>query len=307
MAPRNSQPDVSIVIPTYARPDCLHACLSKIGSLAFPASRFEVIVVNDGGPGELEPIVAEFRDSLDLQLVAQDNGGPAKARNLGASFARGKFLVFIDDDCTPSVPWLSALIETLEADPDCLAAGPVLNALRDNPYSTASQMISTFVSEYYANGRGNEPFFTTNNFALSAKRFAELGGFDTTIPSATAEDKEFCDRWRAMGYRMALVPSAIVYHAHDLTLGRFLRQHYRYGKGILTFRLNRRQRATSALLPEPLLFYSRLILHPARQVGNSSRWSLIALLILSQVATAAGAAVSGMERILPHRVGRVSR
>lgn len=306
MARTNSQPDVSIVIPTYARPESLHACLSKIESLAFPATRFEVIVVNDGGPRGLEAVVAEFRDSLDPLLLTQDNAGPGKARNLGASVARGKFLVFIDDDCTPSAGWLSALTETLEADPDCLAAGPVLNALRDNPYSTASQMISTFVSEHYANGRGSEPFFTTNNFALSAKRFAELGGFDTTIPSATAEDKEFCDRWRARGYEMAWIPSAIVYHAHDLTLRRFLRQHYQYGKGILTFRLNRSQRAARALIPEPLAFYGRLILHPVQQSSNSSRWSLIALLILSQVATAAGAASSGIGRIGPRRAGRVS-
>lgn len=307
MAPRNGKPDVSIVIPTYARPESLYACLSRIESLAFPASRFEVIVVNDGGTLGLDGVVAKFKDTLHLLLLTQDNAGPGKARNLGASVARGKFLVFIDDDCTPSRCWLSALTETLEANPGCLAAGPVLNALPDNLYSTASQMISSFVSDHYANGRGSEPFFTTNNFALSAERFAELGGFDTTIPSATAEDKEFCDRWRAMGYEMVLVPSAIVYHAHDLTLRRFLRQHYQYGRGILTFRLNRRQRAAGALIPEPLSFYCRLILHPVQESGNSWQWRLVGLLILSQIATAAGAASSGLAKIGSHRAVNVAR
>ncbi|HEY3258213.1 MAG TPA: glycosyltransferase [Gemmatimonadaceae bacterium] len=306
MAPTNSQLDVSIVIPTYARPEQLRSCLAALQSIPYRHDRLEVIVVDDGGPRPLEPIVAEFQDVLAIQLLTQHNGGPGKARNLGASVAGAKFLVFIDDDCVPSAAWLSALVGELKANPGCLAAGPVLNALTGNRYSTASQLIATFVAEHYASGRGKEQFFTTNNFALSAERFAELGGFDTSIPSATAEDKEFCDRWRERGYKMAWLPSAIVYHAHELTLRGFLRQHYNYGRGILSFRLRRRQRGAQDLLPEPFSFYGRLIFHPLRKPEYSSRGVSVALIMLSQIATVAGALRSAIGEMKHARERRIS-
>jgi GT2 family glycosyltransferase len=284
-----SEPVVSIVIPTRSRPEQLRACLCGIASLEHEHSELEVIVVDDGGPHSLEPVVSPFRDRLALQLVELNGAGPAAARNAGSAVARGRFLVFIDDDCVPAPGWLSALLEQLEGHSELLLGGQVGNALPDNPYSTASQLIATYVFEYYRQGQSREMFFTTNNFALLAERFRELGGFDTSIPSRTAEDKEFCDRWRARGYPMASVPGAVVYHAHNLTLFRFLLQHYNYGRGILAFRLLRRRRGAKALIPEPLTFYRNLILSPTRDRGLRHRWRYVLLLIASQVATAAGA------------------
>lgn len=132
------------------------------------------------------------------------------------------------------------------------------NTLPDNPCSTASQLIATYVFEYYRKGQSREMFFTTNNFALLAERFRELGGFDTSIPSRIAEDKEFCDRWHARGYPMASV-------------------------------LLRRRRGAKTLIPEPLTFYRNLILSPTRDRALRHRWRYVLLLIAAQVATAAGA------------------
>lgn len=284
-----SKPAVSVVIPTRSRPEQLRACLRGIADLEHDTSELEVIVVNDGGRGPLEPVVAPFRNRLSLQLLELNGAGPAAARNAGSAAARGRFLVFIDDDCVPAPGWLSALREEHEGHPELLLGGHVVNALPDNPYSTASQLIATYVTEYYRTGTSREMFFTTNNFALQSARFRELGGFDASIPSRTAEDKEFCDRWRAHGYPMASVPDAIVYHAHHLTLPRFLLQHYNYGRGILAFRLLRRRRGGKALLPEPLSFYGNLILSPTRDRALRHRWRYVLLLIASQVATATGA------------------
>lgn len=284
-----NEPAVSIVIPTRSRPEQLRACLRGIASLAHEHSELEVIVVNDGGDRALEPVVSSFRDRLALRLVDQSGAGPAAARNTGSAAARGRFLVFIDDDCVPAPGWLSALRDQLEKHSELLLGGRVVNALPDNPYSTASQLIATHVFEYYRTGQSHEVFFTTNNLALLAERFRELGGFDSSIPSRTAEDKEFCDRWRARGYPMASVPSAVVYHAHELTLSRFLIQHYNYGRGILAFRLRRRRRGAKAFIPEPLTFYGNLILSPTRDRALRHRWRYVLLLIASQVATAAGA------------------
>jgi GT2 family glycosyltransferase len=184
---------------------------------------------------------------------------------------------------------LSVFAGALERDANRLLGGRVENALADNPYADASEAIGHFVYDYGRNRVARERFFMTNNIALSADRFRALGGFDTTIPSATAEDKEFCDRWQARGWPLAHVPEAVVYHSHDLTFAQFLRQHFNYGRGILSFRLLRRRRTKSDIVPEPLRFYVRLILSPARARGSRRRWRRLLLITASQLATAAGA------------------
>ena len=279
----------SIVIPTCDRPTALRACLEAIDALDFPRNQLEVIVVDDGGKAAAKPVVAEIANRLPIRLLTQPSQGPGRARNAGAATAEGRFLAFVDDDCVPAPGWLSALVDELERHPDRLVGGPVVNGLPDNPFSTATQLICTFVAEHYAQGQGRERFFTTNNLALSASRFRELGGFDGSFAGATAEDKDFCDRWQAVGYELGWVPGATVHHRHHLNLWSFLRQHYNYGRGILSFRLKRRQRQESPLLPESPSFYRDLVFHPLQSDRHRGRWRTVLLLALAQLATGIGA------------------
>ena len=282
-------PTVSIVVPTFARPGQLRQCLDGIARLEAATFSFEVVVVDDGGPEPLDTLIASYANGLDIRLIRQSRAGPGAARNAGTAVARGTFLAFIDDDCTPAPDWLSALVPELERDGRQLLGGRVENALIENPYSSASEHVSRFVYEYNHTPGAREPFFTTNNIALAADLFRAVGGFETSIPSATAEDKEFCHRWVAHGLALAHVPSVVVHHAHALTFAQFLRQHFNYGRGILTFRLLRRRRADGSFVPEPLKFYRDLVLSPMHRPSPVGRWRLTALVAASQLATLVGA------------------
>ncbi len=282
-------PVFSVIIPTYARPEKLRACLEGIDRLDYERADFEVVLVDDGSPQPLEALCAGFGDRMALRVVTQSRAGPAAARNAGAAVARGRYFAFIDDDCVPAKDWLSVFTNEFAKDERRLLGGRVENALSRNPYADASDRISSFVYEYNRSTRANEPFFTTNNIAVAADLFRSLGGFATTIPSATAEDKEFCDRWCERGLPLAHVAHAIVYHAHDLTFKRFLRQHFNYGRGILAFRLIRRARTRSRIVPEPVSFYLNLVLSPIRQPAAKPRWHAFVLVLAAQLATIAGA------------------
>lgn len=282
-------PTATIIVPTFARPSMLRHCLDGIARLEAATFSFEVVVVDDGGPEPLDALVARYANRLDLRLIRRSRAGPAAARNAGVAVARGRYLVFIDDDCTPAPSWLAEFVRELARDDRRLLGGRVENALIENIYSTASEHISQFVYEYNRTGTALEPFFTANNIALAADLFRAVGGFTMSIPSATAEDKELCDRWRTHGLALAHVPSAIVYHAHHLTFTQFLRQHFNYGRGILVFRLARRRRTCSTFLPEPRKFYVDLLLSPLVRTSSVGRWRLMALLAAAQLATIAGA------------------
>lgn len=284
-----TEPIVSVVVPTFNRPRRLRDCLEGLAAQQFDRPRFEVIVVDDGSPRPLANPGERITNHLEFRIVRQARAGPGSARNAGAAVARGRYLAFIDDDCVPAPDWLARIVAALEAAPGVLVGGRVENSLRANRYADASDRISRFAYDYYRDQSAREPFFTTNNLAVDAERFRALGGFTTAIPSATAEDKEFCDRWRTRGWGLAHAPDAVVFHAHDLTFRGFLRQHYNYGRGIIAFRFIRRERAAGPLIPESFRFYLRLFASPMHEGPRGRSLVACVLVALAQVATAAGA------------------
>jgi GT2 family glycosyltransferase len=291
----------SIVIPTYNRPERLETCLNSLTRLNYPRDRFEVIVVDDGSIKSLDGVVRPFQGALNLQFIRQENAGPAAARNTGAAQAKGKFLVFTDDDCQPTPNWLQALETCFEQDPNCLVGGHTINELADNLYSEASQLLVDYLYSYYNADPKQAKFFTSNNFALSTESFRKVGFFDTTFPLAAGEDRELCDRWLHHGYQMVYVPEAQVYHAHKLSLRSFWRQHFNYGRGAFHFHQVRAKRNQESMKVEPSTFYSDLVRYPFSTPTKHSGILLTSLFFVSQVANVAG---FFWERSLGERVGR---
>jgi GT2 family glycosyltransferase len=220
-----SAPDISVIIPTFNRGEELQCCLDRLVSQSLDKARFEVLVVDDGS----QPPAGPAANGLRLVVLRQKNRGPAAARNLGASHARGEILAFTDDDCRPQAGWLEALLEAARRQPGALLGGATRNGLQDNPFAEASQLIQDQVYRWYNSSADEAAFFASNNMAAPRRAFLDLGGFNPAF--RTAEDRELCDRWRAAGRRLLYVAGAEVIHARRLTLGSFMRQHFAYGRG----------------------------------------------------------------------------
>ena len=281
-------PSLSIVIPTYNRPERLQQCLQSLTKLDYPRDRFEVVVVDDGSRMSLAPIAEPFESSLSLRLIRQANAGPANARNTGAAAAHGDYLVFTDDDCQPDVGWLMALAKALQEVPQALVGGCTINALPDNLYSTASQLLIDYLYDYYNQTKKEATFFASNNFAMPRSLYQQLGGFDTSFPLAAGEDREFCDRWRHHGFAMHYAPAMQVYHSHTLTLASFWRQHFNYGRGAFCFHQIRAQRTTKPMQVEPITFYLNLLTYPFSQPSSQPSLLVSGLIFLSQLANVLG-------------------
>jgi glycosyltransferase involved in cell wall biosynthesis len=87
---KQERPFISIVIPTYNRPEELAVCLRACSRLDYPHDRFEVIVVDDGGVTPLDEVANQLRGLLTLRLLRQENAGPATARNRGGGRGHGR-------------------------------------------------------------------------------------------------------------------------------------------------------------------------------------------------------------------------
>ena len=102
--------------------------------------------------------------------------------------------------------------------------------------------------------------------AVERSAILACGGFDERFTGA-AEDRELCDRWRHRGGRLVYRPEAVVYHAHDLRLGSFVRQHHAYGRGAYTYHRVRAARG-SGRMRDDLRFHAEL---PARLLASARR------------------------------------
>lgn len=98
-------PKVSIVIPAYNSGVLLRDTLAGIQRQTF--QDFEIIVVDDGSEDETQEIVTSTDPGI--RYFRQANQGPAVARNLGVSLARGEFIAFCDHDDI----WNDRHLETL--------------------------------------------------------------------------------------------------------------------------------------------------------------------------------------------------
>ena len=285
----------TIVVPTHGRPAALGRCLRSLTQLEFPHSTYEVIVVDDGemlSSGDQDALRSAAGE-VSLSIVSQARCGPATARNAGARLARGRYLAFTDDDCTPARDWLTCLARQLAAHPGALVGGATLNALPAVAFSTASQLLIDYLYDYYHVEMTGARFFTTNNMAMEADAFRTLGGFDGSFPLAAGEDREFCERWQRSGRPLIYAPDAQVAHAHELGLPGFVRQHFNYGRGADFLHRSRARAAHHLRRPrlEPLSFYLNLVRYPLGRARLRQAMPLAALMCVSQAAYGVGYAL----------------
>lgn len=272
-------PSVSVVVSTFNRSALLRDCLAALAGQDHPS--YEVVVVDDGSGAEHADANAAIAAASGVRLLRQENRGPASARNRGVEAARGDYVAFTDDDCEPAPTWLRRL--TTGATVTNARGGRTVNGLADDVYADATQLLIDYLYEYYRARDGR--FFTSNNLLMPRRPLLELGGFDETMRHAGGEDRELCGRWLARGWGLDFVEDAVVHHGHALTLARFWRQHFTYGRGAWTYRLRRRRWTTRPVRLEPFAFYRDLLLYPRARARG---WQSSALLLLAQVANASG-------------------
>jgi len=255
--------DVSVVVPTWRRPDLLRTCLDALVKQDYDPSRYEIVVCDDGPDDATRHTVEAFAAEhlprkLAIRYVAVTaTQGPAGARNAGWRAARAPLIAFTDDDTQPASGWLRAGVAALErAD---AAAGRIVVPLADAP------------SDYErdASGLAHAEFATANAFVRRA-RLAQTGGFDERFTAAWREDSDLQFTLMRAGARLARADDALVVHpVRPARWGVSLAQQKKSRYEALLFRkhpeLYRQRIATGP----PLLYYAILC---------AALWVLVALL-----------------------------
>ena len=112
---KNTEPLVSVVLPTYDRPEFLRGAVESVTAQTY--GNVELIVVDDCSPTPaVESLDGKFGSSLDLRVLRhEENEGANVARNNGIRAAEGEYVAFLDDDDRWKPEKVERQVEAFEA------------------------------------------------------------------------------------------------------------------------------------------------------------------------------------------------
>ena len=209
----SDEPFVSIIVPSFRRPDVLCLTLRALSSLNYPANKHEVIVVDDGSGDETTEVVRAAQAECErVRYREQPNSGVATARNNGARAAAGEYLIFIDDDIVVEPDFINHHLRVMREFDRCFVNGrweftPDFEAaLQETPFGRFRLGIEQWIKQ----GEPKKPLHgsyletesaTAQNLGVRAEDYWKVGGFDEDFPYAGREDQEFSMRAAKAGYR----------------------------------------------------------------------------------------------------------
>jgi GT2 family glycosyltransferase len=213
-------PFVSVVVPTFQARDMLADCLESIADQAYRS--VETIVVDGGSTdGSQELVRARFPGATVLD--APGNPGFARAINMGASAARGEFILFLNNDTTLEADAIGQMVRVATDRPSRLAA--VTAMVRRGDLRCVVESVGNVVG-YHGFGSGvfagyvdcgqfqrSRELFSAPFTAVLVPRAAwqAVGPLDERY-RFYYEDVDWCLRARMAGMRVWAAPHALVYH-----------------------------------------------------------------------------------------------
>lgn len=130
---------ISIVIPVYKVEKELSRCLNSILSQTY--TKLEIILVDDGSPDNSGKLCDEFaKKDNRIKVLHIENGGAARARNIGLSVATGEYIGFVDSDDYIDTNMYEILVKAIdETGADISAVG----IIRENEVTGLQSVIRT--------------------------------------------------------------------------------------------------------------------------------------------------------------------
>jgi glycosyltransferase involved in cell wall biosynthesis len=232
----------SFIVCTRNRAAALASCISSIerACRAHPAFTTELVIVDNGstdGTTEYVSRIAAISETA-MRLLLQPRPGLAAARNAGLEQARGRIVIFIDDDCEVDRDYLHDLERHYaEGDGLLIRGGRVeLGNSDDLPFTVKrSPTRARLTCDVHPGG-----FVLGCNMTMHREVAARIGPFDECLgagaPLRSAEDTDYLIRAFQLDVPVEYVPDMAVFHHHGRSSRRDvekLHRNYSLGNGAL--------------------------------------------------------------------------
>lgn len=129
--------EVTVLICTRNRARQLKSVLDSAARLVVPPGlAWEILIVDNGSTDDTPAVVSSFAQVLPIRRVFEPVPGLSSARNHGVEQARGRYILWTDDDVTLKLGWLSAYVSAIRAHPDVAVFGGKITPVLEKPVQT---------------------------------------------------------------------------------------------------------------------------------------------------------------------------
>jgi len=219
----------SIIIPLYNRPQEIDELLYTLTLQSY--QQFEVLVIEDGSQLHAKKIVEKYSDRLDIRYFFKENEGQGFTRNYGFKLAKGDYFVIFDSDCLIPADYLQLVRDYLFENRLDAYGGP--DAAHPS-FTAVQKAISYSMTSPFTTGgiRGNKKHIgqfhpRSFNMGISRAVWEKTGGF---LLTRLGEDIEFSIRIQSLGFKIGLIPEAVVYHKRRTNFKQFYKQLHFFGR-----------------------------------------------------------------------------
>ena len=199
---------------TFNRPQLLRQAVDSLCAQDYP--QLEVILVDDGSVIRMPSLrlmnLHRFFANRGWQILRQTNRYLGAARNAAAHMARGKYLLFMDDDNVAKphevrtlvsvAEYTEADIVTCHLDRFSSTESPLTKPMKTEPWGPLGAALSVGLTENV---------FGDANALIRKRSFDAIGGF-TELRGVGHEDWEFFAKACLQGHRLDVVPESLFYY-----------------------------------------------------------------------------------------------
>lgn len=209
---QNWSEGISVIVPTFQRPDGIKIALTSLLSQKVKDRPVEIIVADNDPAGSAETTVRGFmkNPAFEINYVHVPNPGVSNARNGAMAHARGRFIAFLDDDMEALDGWIQSLVDTSLKLKAGIVFGPAV-ARMPNPSDPRNRYMEPFfsrIADMDHEGIMSETLGTGG--CLLDLRLCDMPSpaFDTSLNETGGEDDILFDHLRQRGTLVGWSPKA---------------------------------------------------------------------------------------------------
>jgi len=267
-------PFITVAICTRNRAGFLEKAVQSVISQIVSAC--EILIVDNASTDNTPQLAAGFATAYpQVTVLREPELGLSVARNTALARARGKYVVFLDDDAEAGPGWLDAYKDFFSSPPvsNIACAGGAVFSRHETTPPAWLRPGSDVLDLGGHSRRFQAPAGPWGcNFALHREVALELGGFDVSLGRkgkslAAHEESDLIERiWQA-GHEVWWLPAARIRHfvsAERLRLGWQLRSQYNQGRSSAAIQL----RTAAARSRMRGFLFGRLLVAPVHLTLN---------------------------------------
>ena len=219
-------PQVSIIIPAYNQFDYTYHCLESILKNSGECT-YEILLANDCST-DLTVRIEEIIEGIRV-ITNESNMRFLLNCNNAAKLAKGKYILFLNNDTQVQENWLLPLVELMEKDATIGMIGSKL-LYADGYLQEAGGIMWKDASAWNYGNRQNPndsefnyvrevDYISGAAIMIRTSLWREIGGFDERFVPAYCEDSDLAFEVRRHGYKVVYQPQSVVVHFEGISNG----------------------------------------------------------------------------------------